>query len=112
MTARYTSPNYGQMRESACLETLRGWETLIDHAQLFGTDIVSGFTGRLRGQPIDASLPRFKAVFEPLARRAAGHDVRLAFENCRMEGNLAAWKRLEDTNGCGLRALFLYQLDW
>lgn len=69
------------------LETLHGWETLIDQAHLFGTDIVSGFTGRLRGRSIDASIPRFKAVFEPLARRAADHGVRLAFENCRMEGD-------------------------
>src|SRR5581483_6293338 len=52
------------------LETLHGWEALIDQAHLFGTDLVSGFTGRLRGLSIDASLPRFKTIFEPLARRA------------------------------------------
>lgn len=68
-------------------ETLRGWEALIEHAHLFGTDIVGGFAGRLRNKPIDASIPRFKAVFEPLARRAADHGVRLVFENCSMEGN-------------------------
>jgi sugar phosphate isomerase/epimerase len=65
---------------------LQSWETLIDHAHLFGTDIVSGFTGRIRGQPVDASIPRFKTIFEPLAKRAADQGVRLAFENCRMEG--------------------------
>lgn len=69
------------------LETLRGWEALIDNAHLFGADIVSGFTGRLRGQPIPASLPRFKEVFGELARRAADRGVRLAFENCQMDGN-------------------------
>ena len=68
-------------------ETLHGWETLIDHAHLFGTDIVSGFAGRLRGQPIDVSIPRFKTIFEPLAKRAADRGVRLAFENCSMEGS-------------------------
>jgi sugar phosphate isomerase/epimerase len=68
------------------LETLRGWEALIDNAHLFGADIVSGFTGRLRGQPIPASLPRFKQVFGELARRAADRGVRLAFENCQMDG--------------------------
>ena len=32
-------------------------------AKLFGTDLVCGFAGRLRGQPIDAAIPRFKEVF-------------------------------------------------
>ena len=41
-------------------QTLEGWEQLIDHAHLFGTDIVSGFTGRVRGKPLPDSLPRFK----------------------------------------------------
>jgi sugar phosphate isomerase/epimerase len=68
------------------VQTLKGWETLIDNAHLFGTDIVAGFTGRLRNQSIDASIPRFKEVFGPLARRAADKGVRLAFENCSMGG--------------------------
>lgn len=68
-------------------ETLRGWETLIDHAHLFGTDLIGGFTGRLRGKPIEDSLPRFKEVFTPLAERAAARGVRLAFENCSMGGD-------------------------
>ncbi len=71
------------------LESLAGWERLIDNAHLFGADIVAGFTGRLRGQPIDAAIPRFKEVFTPLAQRAADHGVRIAFENCDMDGN---WK--------------------
>ena len=70
-------------------ETLRGWETLIDNAHLFGADIVSGFTGRLRNQPIDKSLPRFKEIFTPLALRAADRGIRIAFENCDMDGD---WK--------------------
>ncbi len=53
-------------------ETLRGWETLIDHAHLFGADIVSGFTGRLRDKSIDASLPRYKEVFGELAQARGG----------------------------------------
>lgn len=69
--------------------SLRGWEALIDHAHLFGTDLVCGFTGRLRGKSIDESIPRFKEVFGELASRAAGKGVRLAFENCSMGGN---WK--------------------
>ena len=89
------------------LDTLYSWERLIYHAHLFGADIVSGFTGRLRGQPIDASIPRFKTIFEPLAKRAADRGVRLAFENCSMGGTWqsgdwniahspAAWERMFD----------------
>ena len=70
-------------------ETLAGWETLIDNAHLFGTDIVAGFTGRLRGRPLPESLPRFREVWGPLARRAADQGVRIAFENCAMDGNWA-----------------------
>jgi sugar phosphate isomerase/epimerase len=68
-------------------ESLSGWERLIDYAHLFGADIVTGFTGRLRGQPIDASIGRYAEVFGPLARRAADRGVRIAFENCDMDGN-------------------------
>lgn len=69
------------------LETLRGLEDAIDHASLFGCDIVAGFTGRLRGRPIDESLPRFKEVWTPLVERAGAKGVRIAFENCDMGGS-------------------------
>lgn len=69
------------------LETLRTWEQCIDHVHLFGADIVAGFTGRLRNRPVPESLPRFKEIFEPLARRAADQGVRIAFENCDMGGD-------------------------
>ena len=65
-------------------ETRQGWETCIDHAADFGCDIVSGFTGRVPGLPIDQCLPRFKEVFGPLVRRAQDKGVRIAFENCDM----------------------------
>jgi sugar phosphate isomerase/epimerase len=68
-------------------ETLRGWEALIDNARLFGTDIVAGFTGRVRGRPLPESLPRYSEVWGELARRAADRGVRIAFENCAMNGN-------------------------
>ncbi len=70
-------------------QALAGWETLIDNAHLFGTDIVAGFTGRIRGKPLTESLPRFKEVWGRLARRAADRGVRIAFENCAMGGNWA-----------------------
>ncbi|MGO4347741.1 sugar phosphate isomerase/epimerase family protein [Paenibacillus sp. MCAF9] len=70
-------------------DTLASWERLIDHAHLFGADIVSGFTGRLTNQPIDESIPKFKEVFGELTRRAADKGVRIAFENCDMGGTWA-----------------------
>jgi sugar phosphate isomerase/epimerase len=71
-------------------QTLRGWETLIDNAHLFGVDVIAGFTGRIRGRPLPESLPRFRMVWGELARRAADKGVRIAFENCAMDGNWAA----------------------
>ena len=70
-------------------QTLLGWQTLIDNAHLFGTDLIAGFTGRVRGRPLPESLPRFKQVWGELARRAADKGVRIAFENCAMDGNWA-----------------------
>lgn len=89
------------------LQTLRAWEAAIDAAPLFGAGIVAGFTGRLRGKSIPESIPRFREVFGPLARRAADNGVKIAFENCAMDGtwesgdwnlalNPAAWELLFD----------------
>jgi len=66
------------------------WKKLIDAAHLFGTDLVTGFAGRLVDKPISESMPVYKKVFGPLAKRAADKGVRLAFENCDMGGN---WHR-------------------
>ncbi|HKI13896.1 MAG TPA: TIM barrel protein, partial [Roseiarcus sp.] len=71
-------------------QTLKGWEALIDNAHLFGARTIAGFTGRVRGKPIEASLPKFKAVWSELAQRASYKGVRLAFENCAMDGNWAS----------------------
>lgn len=86
-------------------DTLASWERLIDNARHFGTDLVTGFTGRLTDEPIPASLGAYKAVFGELARRAEDRGVRLAFENCDMHGtwdtgdwniahNPAAWEMM------------------
>jgi sugar phosphate isomerase/epimerase len=71
-------------------ETLAGWEAAIDNAHLFGTDLVTGFTGRIRGKPLTDSLPRFRDVWRRLATKAADAGVRIAFENCAMDGNWAS----------------------
>jgi len=65
-------------------ETLKSWELLIDNAHLFGTDLVCGFTGRVRGKSIEESIPRYKEVFGGLSKIAKDKNVRLAFENCSM----------------------------
>lgn len=93
------------------LETVKSWEKLIDSAHLFGTDLVTGFAGRLRDKPLPDSIPRFKEVFGPLAQRAKDKKVRIAFENCEMGGswesgdwNIAhtpdAWKMMFDALPC------------
>jgi len=69
--------------------TLAGWETLIDNAHHFGARTIAGFTGRLRGRPLPESLPRFREVWGRLAKRAADKGLRIAFENCAMDGNWA-----------------------
>jgi sugar phosphate isomerase/epimerase len=68
-------------------KAIESWERLIDNAHLFGTNLVTGFTGRLRGRSIPDSIPRFKEVFGELSARAMDRGVRLAFENCSMGGN-------------------------
>lgn len=65
----------------------RDWARLIDAAHLFRTDIVAGFTGRMPGKSVDENIPRFKEVFTPFVEQAAAKNVRIAFENCPMDGN-------------------------
>ncbi|HOX39927.1 MAG TPA: sugar phosphate isomerase/epimerase [Candidatus Brocadiia bacterium] len=71
-------------------ETREGWKKLIDAANLFGCDLVTGFTGRIIDKPIPDSMPKYAKVYGPLAKRAADKGVRLAFENCDMGGN---WRK-------------------
>jgi sugar phosphate isomerase/epimerase len=95
------------MEREKDLETLAGWQKCIDAAPLFGCDVVAGFAGRVVDKAIQDSIPKFKEVFGPLAKRAKTNGVRLAFENCDMGGgwsggdwNLAhapdAWEMMFD----------------
>ncbi|MCB8881451.1 sugar phosphate isomerase/epimerase [Acidisoma cellulosilytica] len=83
---------FGNPLEDGALDraTLDGWKALIDNAHLFGAKTIAGFTGRVRGRPIEESLPRYKEVWGGLARRAADRGLRIAFENCAMDGNWAS----------------------
>ncbi|MGV8855972.1 MAG: sugar phosphate isomerase/epimerase family protein [Devosia sp.] len=70
-------------------QTLQGWKDCIDNAHHFGATCVAGFTGRIRNQSLTDSLPAYKRVWSELAKRAADKGVRIAFENCAMDGNWA-----------------------
>lgn len=87
-------------------DTLASWERLIDVSHEFGTDLVTGFTGRMPGA-IDKSMSRYQEVFGELAKRAEHNGVRIAFENCDMGGtwqdgdwniahNPTAWEMMFD----------------
>mgnify|MGYP001028703112 CR=1 FL=1 len=69
------------------LESRESWKMLIDAAELFGTDLVTGFAGRLTDKPVEESIPKFKEVFEEIAVKANDKGIKLAFENCNMGGN-------------------------
>ncbi|WP_108397698.1 sugar phosphate isomerase/epimerase family protein [Devosia submarina] len=70
-------------------QTLQGWKDCIDNAHHFGATCVAGFTGRIRNQKLIDSLPRYREVWSALAKRAADKGVKIAFENCAMDGNWA-----------------------
>ena len=69
-----------------CRQTRKSLERLIETAHLFGTTIVSAFTGAVSGQSMESSMPRFREVFTELCKKAADEGVRIAFENCAMGG--------------------------
>lgn len=73
----------------------------IDMAEKFGTNIVSTFAGALEGESVDAALPKFKEVFGELAKHAEDKGVRLAIENCPMDGT---WKHCTCNIGFNPRA--------
>ncbi|MGO7711757.1 hypothetical protein ACC666_36325, partial [Rhizobium johnstonii] len=62
----------------------------IDNAHHFCATCVAGFTGRILGKPLTDSLPRYKQIWSELAKRAAYKGVKIAFENCAMDGNWAS----------------------
>lgn len=49
-----------------------------------GVPVVAGFAGRIMGQDLEASLPRFRELWSDHARFAEGHSTKIAFEHCPM----------------------------
>ncbi|MDT8299362.1 MAG: TIM barrel protein, partial [Spirochaetaceae bacterium] len=92
-------------RDAEGEEARRSLGQLIRHARYFGCDLVGIFTGRLPGVPWEESLADFRKIIGDFCLEAADQGVRLAMENCPMDGsdesgdwNLAykpsAWTRL------------------
>jgi sugar phosphate isomerase/epimerase len=48
--------------------------------------VVTGFTGRVPGVPVNESIPRFKEVWTPIVEKAGALGVKVGFENCPMGG--------------------------
>lgn len=69
------------------IESVASLKSCIDNAHHFGATCVSTFTGRIRNRPIVESLPRYRQVWSELARYATDKGVKIAFENCAMDGN-------------------------
>ncbi len=67
-------------------KTAADFGRMIDHARLFGADVVVGFAGGIPGTSVADSIGRYKEVWGPLAKRAKDAGVRIAFENCDMGG--------------------------
>ncbi len=65
-------------------ETQRDWYRLVELCPKIGCDLVTGFTGRVRGKPVPDSMPRLKEFYTPLVEKAGENGIRIAFENCTM----------------------------
>jgi sugar phosphate isomerase/epimerase len=118
--AYYRNPLDPKQTESARAMVMRA----IDIAAHIGVKTVSGFAGAVievemneRGgnplyKPLENYIPQILAFWAPLARHAAAHGVRIAFENCpqgpwhlpimhyNIMGQPAMWERLFNQTQC------------
>lgn len=100
------------------------WQRAIEVAALIGIRTVSGFPGGViqttinpRGgnplyEPLENFIPQIVAFWEPIARYAADHGVRVAFEHCpqgvyrlpvmnyNLFGQPANWERFFNATKC------------
>ncbi|GMU24959.1 MAG: hypothetical protein AMXMBFR13_50300 [Phycisphaerae bacterium] len=75
----HMDPDAGLARRHA--ERVRNCITL---ARELNVPVVAGFAGRIMGQDLDASLPKFREIWSEHARFAEDHGVKIAFEHCPM----------------------------
>ena len=66
------------------------WNRLIGWAAEFAIPVVSGFTGRIPDRPATESCEPIRKFFSPLLDQCLARGLRLAFENCPMEGDEAS----------------------
>ena len=71
-------------------QTLAGWEALIDNAHHFGASTSPALPAACAASRSKRACRRSREVWGELSRRAADKGVRLAFENCAMDGNWAS----------------------
>lgn len=62
----------------------RHFDNVINTAELFGTDLIGVFAGRLPDRSIEDNIEPWAEVWGPWARRGKKVGVRFAFENCTM----------------------------
>ncbi|MDC7233750.1 MAG: sugar phosphate isomerase/epimerase [Spirochaetales bacterium] len=63
------------------------WTLLLDFASRFDIPVVSGFTGRIPGTPLEKSYEGVRDFFTPITEACLAKNLKLAFENCSMEGD-------------------------
>ncbi len=68
------------------IATQQGWENLISMAPKFNTDTISGFTGRVPYTSWEDSLDAYALFFRRIGLLAKEQNLKIAFENCRMQG--------------------------
>lgn len=71
---------YGGTIEAPLEDALAYWERGIKLTRALGCSVVSGLTGRDNSLTIEENLPLFQKYFEPIAKIAQDHDVRIALE--------------------------------
>jgi sugar phosphate isomerase/epimerase len=53
-------------------------------AEKMGVGVVGGFSGRIMGEDLPKSLPKFREIWSEHAKFADDHGIRIAFEHCPM----------------------------
>jgi sugar phosphate isomerase/epimerase len=71
---------YGSSITTPVADAVAYWARAIKLTRALHCNVVSGLTGRDNALTVDQSLPLFKERFEPIAKIASDHDVRIAFE--------------------------------